>query len=258
MNWLTQALATPPSVLAVVSNQRECGVSPTYSVMKEWAINIYTMRGELIAPGLGRSFPFRRGDMVLLPAGLKRRFEFHEPGRHMVVMFSFTAVAGIPAVSDPIFFRDRAVSKRISLVFDELKANHSRMNKPRADSLFWEMLWRMSDVPAGEDMKPLHPALEKASAYINDNLNSNLIATEVAKHSGISHNQLNRLFHGRYGCSIMGYLWRQRMRQIENLLRLTDIPIKAIAAESGMSDLQQFNKAFRRHYGCSPRAYRSG
>ncbi|MHC4887055.1 MAG: helix-turn-helix domain-containing protein, partial [Planctomycetota bacterium] len=42
------------------------------------------------------------------------------------------------------------------------------------------------------------------------------------------------------------------------LLRQTDLPVKAIAVEVGMADLQRFNKAFRRSTGVSPRAYRVG
>jgi transcriptional regulator GlxA family with amidase domain len=47
------------------------------------------------------------------------------------------------------------------------------------------------------------------------------------------------------------------MERAEYFLRKTALPVKGIAAECGVTDLQHFNKLVRRFFGKSPRAIRA-
>lgn len=58
------------------------------------------------------------------------------------------------------------------------------------------------------------------------------------------------------GVKPMGMVTSLRMRKAEQLLRLTDHPIKVIADMVGYSSAFSFSEAFHRHCGLSPREFR--
>jgi transcriptional regulator GlxA family with amidase domain len=47
-----------------------------------------------------------------------------------------------------------------------------------------------------------------------------------------------------------------RIRRAEQLLRHSSLTVKAVAIETGFTDLQQFNKLVRKHCGSAPRNLR--
>jgi AraC-like DNA-binding protein len=61
----------------------------------------------------------------------------------------------------------------------------------------------------------------------------------------------------RFGLTTVQLIRKQRLQRAYHLLIHSTMPIKVVAAESGLSDLQQFNKQMRREYGKSPRALRA-
>ena len=48
----------------------------------------------------------------------------------------------------------------------------------------------------------------------------------------------------------------ERFKRADTLLRESNLPIKAIAEQLGLSDLQHFNKFIRSRTGLPPRAFR--
>ena len=79
-----------------------------------------------------------------------------------------------------------------------------------------------------------------------------VIGAQIAKRAGISHNQLTRLSDQTFGLGVAAYMRKRRLDKAEHLLDRSNLPIKAIAAEMGIPDLQQFNKFMRKETGSSP------
>lgn len=90
-----------------------------------------------------------------------------------------------------------------------------------------------------------------------------LTAAAVATRQRISESYLRKLFENE-GTSFTDFVLRQRLAGAHRLLsdpRRATEKISAIAYEAGFADLSYFNRAFRRHYGCTPseaRAHRGG
>jgi transcriptional regulator GlxA family with amidase domain len=78
----------------------------------------------------------------------------------------------------------------------------------------------------------------------------------VARHCGLSHNHLTRLFTAQLESTVVGYIRDRRMRRAHHLLTASTLPIASIAATVGIPDLQAFNKACRRTLGAPPRSVR--
>jgi len=79
---------------------------------------------------------------------------------------------------------------------------------------------------------------------------------EVAQAAGLSAFHLLRVFHRAIGVTPHQYLMRQRLLRAIALLRDTALPVIEVAYEAGWADLSNFNRAFRREVGCSPREFR--
>jgi len=85
-----------------------------------------------------------------------------------------------------------------------------------------------------------------------------LTLDEVAQAAGLSPFHLLRVFRQSIGVTPHQYLMRQRLMQALRLLRDTALPVTEVAYEAGWADLSNFNHAFRREFGCSPRGVRRG
>jgi AraC family transcriptional regulator len=83
-----------------------------------------------------------------------------------------------------------------------------------------------------------------------------LTLDEVAQVAGLSPFHLLRVFRQSIGVTPHQYLMRMRLMHALHLLRDTGRPVTDVAYEAGWADLSNFNRAFRREFGCSPRSLR--
>jgi AraC-like DNA-binding protein len=78
----------------------------------------------------------------------------------------------------------------------------------------------------------------------------------VARTIATSTRQLQRAFSESGGTSFRRELQRVRMERAALLLRLGSMPVSQVAAAVGYRQPAQFAKAFRRHHGRAPSAFR--
>lgn len=87
-------------------------------------------------------------------------------------------------------------------------------------------------------------------------LDTRLSASAVARKLGVHRTTLNRLFLREMGMTPGSYLQELRLQHALSLLRETELPIKAIAAECGLPYAGYFCRLIRRITGLPPVAYR--
>jgi AraC family transcriptional regulator of adaptative response / methylphosphotriester-DNA alkyltransferase methyltransferase len=78
----------------------------------------------------------------------------------------------------------------------------------------------------------------------------------VARAIATSRRQLQRAFAETGGTSFRRELQRVRMVRAAELLREGSLSVQAVAGAVGYRQAAQFAKAFRRHYGAPPSAFR--
>ncbi|MBC8135580.1 MAG: helix-turn-helix transcriptional regulator, partial [Fibrella sp.] len=151
-------------------------------------------------------------------------------------------------------------------VFGGIPADGVRCPTPRrAEALVWDLLWRLAEGATGDGVESgvaVHnrepAAVMRTREAIELRLAEPLRISDLARAVDLSHNHLTRLFHGATGKTVVAYLRERRMERATHLLRHTMLPIKQIAAQVGLGDLHQFNKAIRAATGVSPRTLRNG
>jgi AraC family transcriptional regulator, regulatory protein of adaptative response / methylphosphotriester-DNA alkyltransferase methyltransferase len=88
--------------------------------------------------------------------------------------------------------------------------------------------------------------------YSEEDLSLHTVARTIAT----SRRQLQRAFAETGGTSFRRELQRVRMARAAQLLREGSLSVQAVAGAVGYRQAAQFAKAFRRHYGAPPSAFR--
>ncbi len=92
--------------------------------------------------------------------------------------------------------------------------------------------------------------------YIDNNYESQLDATEIARNAGMSYGYFSRCFHDVIGQSFSDYCTTVRITHAQNLLENTNHTIQSIAYSVGYQDEKYFSRIFKKVTGMSPSEYR--
>lgn len=98
--------------------------------------------------------------------------------------------------------------------------------------------------------------VDKAIAYMSENLSAHLTLKEVAEHVKTSPRQLHRAFISNTNEAPTIYWRRLRLEHARKLLANTSAYITSIAIECGFSDASHFILWFKKQYGETPFTYR--
>ncbi|WNR42685.1 AraC family transcriptional regulator [Paenibacillus roseipurpureus] len=99
--------------------------------------------------------------------------------------------------------------------------------------------------------------LELAIRYMNDRLEGSIKLPELAKHIGLSKQHLILLFKEETGFPPIDYFLRIKIQKAAQMLSLTGLSMKEIAASIGISDPYYFSRLFKKMTGSSPTTYRN-
>ncbi|WP_309398505.1 AraC family transcriptional regulator [Cerasicoccus maritimus] len=102
----------------------------------------------------------------------------------------------------------------------------------------------------------LHPQLRLATDFINSNYALPIGLEDIAASADLSVSHLHALFREHLDESPHQYLIQKRMRAAGHALASTNTPIKAVAAECGYANTENFCRAFRKFYDRSASDYR--
>jgi AraC family transcriptional regulator of arabinose operon len=79
---------------------------------------------------------------------------------------------------------------------------------------------------------------------------------QLADAVGLSASRLAHLFRAEVGRSVQNYIVERRLQMAAMLIIQTDDRISQIVYSVGFGDVSNFNHAFKRRFGMSPRQYR--
>jgi AraC family transcriptional regulator len=92
--------------------------------------------------------------------------------------------------------------------------------------------------------------------FIQAHLNEQLSLDSLARQAGFSSPHFALLFQRATGASPHQFVLRQRIERAQWLLQETDLSLAQIASACGFAHQSHLNQVFKRHLGCTPRAYR--
>ena len=110
---------------------------------------------------------------------------------------------------------------------------------------------------------PLDPVKNNASilaalAYIDDNLGQRITLQDAANAAMLSPSYFSALFKSYTGYSLIDYTNAKRIELASKILLSNPTPsVSAVAMRVGFNNMSNFNRAFRKYAGCTPREYLS-
>jgi AraC-like DNA-binding protein len=126
---------------------------------------------------------------------------------------------------------------------------------------FCKMLYLISHVEGIEPQKVVGKdfktnLIDQALVFMNENIQNNLTAVEIANAIHISYAHLNRLVKEHLGVSVKKVYRDMKIKKAEELLSYTKMSIDEIAHECGFINTTYFYDIFKRYYDMTPSEYR--
>jgi transcriptional regulator GlxA family with amidase domain len=101
-----------------------------------------------------------------------------------------------------------------------------------------------------------HRSLIRVAQLMEENIEKPLSLESIAKSSGLSRRQIERLFKRELNCVPKRYYLEMRLRRARELLLQTAMSITDITAACGFQSPPHFSKCYRSEYGYPPSAER--
>lgn len=256
--WPQDHLAVPlsskPKLKQVGLNVHGARRHERYVMDRTWSLHLYRWAGALQIGG--KSFAISPGCVSVEPPNTPLVWRYDtEQCVHYYAHFSLRNVG----TTMPLPIMQQAGTAFAPLC-DEMESIIKLFTSYplRAEVRLWDLLLGLA---AGQKRdKPSDTALpfavQTAVAIIENELRASPRVAEIAKRVGISANHLTRLFDQTFGHGVAAHIAKRRLEKAQHLLRKSKLPIKAIATEVGLPDLQQFNKFVRKGTQLSPRQIR--
>ena len=213
------------------------------------------------------------GDIIYLPSGVPHRVRIDGPSLcriwvgidqtvldRILSLFEDLRCTGFPDWTSPFILKASKITKT-----DLLETFH-RLGNLRESELFgWEMRVRGAAadlvVELGREYysqstsptEKRQDLLERICHYIDRHLGEPIDRDVICKRFYISPSTLSHLFRTELEVSFSQYLLRRRMERAASLLQAGELPLQDICRLCGYSEYSSFFRAFRSHYGCSPR-----
>jgi len=251
-------LGVPPKIQRITAGIHEPGDGKRHESMPgHWYFHIYSYRAAVEING--ERFPIRPGYAGLIPPKSKVQYEFQGRSTHLYAHFMPVADSGtpveIPAMQD-LGPRFMPLSDR----FHEA-IRFFRTHPQRAEARLLDLLWELAVPPTKETSESVPDAapftVKEACHLIDQLLWRRLTVPFLADHVGLSSDHLTRLFRKNLDTTVVEYIRKRRVLRAQHLLVHSWLPIKTVAQQVGIPDLQHFSKTIRKELGASPRKIRA-
>ena len=226
-----------------------------YKLPRLWCLHLFFYQVEIEVDG--RVYSIVPGSLTLIPPDTRILYKFERKRlRHFFV--HFTVASRGPRVPVPLLQHLPAGRDEILDRLQNIQRLMTR-NALHAETLFWGLLWDVAEAgrrrPEGEEKNV--PQLEAIESFIERQLPGKISVAKIARQVGWSPVHVNRVLRKLIGMTTVQLIRKRRLQRAYRLLLHSTLPIKFIASECGIEDLQQFNKLMRGSYGRSPRQLRT-
>ena len=103
-----------------------------------------------------------------------------------------------------------------------------------------------------------HPGVRTALQFIKDNLHRSIGVDEIATAAGVSRRTLEEAFQKEIGRTVHEKVMHLRVGHAQELLLTTNSSVQDIAAQTGFCNAPHMHRLFKKYYGYTPRACRTG
>jgi len=207
----------------------------------------------------GRDIPMEPGNLYILPTELDFSYLINtnmEKVYYHITLPRYDKYDLFRYIKDCIVFPHR--EKEIQQAFRWLKQADAYSAAQTKVWLYQVAMegFRACGVNFGS-IEEYSPLVKQAIRYVEEHYRSGLTADVIADALFVSKSRLQKAFRQEVGMSLGRYANDQLFYKADQLLRLTNRPIKDISAELGFCDPFYFSRVFSQRVGISPSRYRN-
>lgn len=222
-------------------------------------------KGQLRLHYQGQRYLAQPGDIVLLDGTHPQYYDTPDYAEfywlHIAGVNSFDLCEYLTSLHGSVLHRtanNKNAAALVRQVVFQFSTNQVIHNAEQSQMLHQIICGLIADgQPAGGTLAELDDPVQRAVKYIQENLGADLSLRKIAETVHLSPSHLNRLFREGLGHSVHEYIVLMRMDRAKYLLKITDMPIKQIAAQVGYRSESSFTGAFTEKIGISPRKFRA-
>jgi AraC family transcriptional regulator, glycine betaine-responsive activator len=111
-------------------------------------------------------------------------------------------------------------------------------------------------VPLRAQVGNVHRSVIAVASLMEAHIENPLPLEQIARMSGLSRRQIERLFQRHVNCVPKRYYLELRLKRARELLVQTSMPVMAISTACGFKSPPHFSKCYRNHFGRAPTAER--
>jgi AraC-like DNA-binding protein len=254
---LTRSL---PLIVPMAGNGRLCtGCETTREKSDVFAIE-YVCRGDALLIQENKKYIINKEGIYLLRKGVKHTYM---PGPSGIVFKRYISIDGVELENllrylnlwgkDTVTIQEpHKITRLLKEVTELLQDNDHPDTDLKLSCLAYKILLVLSQT-AQPDHSPL---IEKALAFMHQNLHQKLSTKTLSRQLGLSDSHFRRLFTAAMHTSPLNYFNELKLGWAANLLKTSSLTIKEVADKIGYNDPLYFSAQFKKLYGHSPRTYR--
>jgi AraC family transcriptional regulator, arabinose operon regulatory protein len=222
-------------------------------------------KGFIEIDGINRSV--NKNQFFIIPAHIPHRYGSEESNPWTIYWVHFTGdianrfVNASFSVADLNPEENKRNDRRIRLfeeIYQTLSMGFSTENIEYSSICLWYLLGSFQFISQFERIRSInqHDIIEKTILFMQDNINSRISLSDLAKQSGLSVSQFSLVFKKKTLRSPMDYYNNLRIQNACQMLDFTDMSIKEISSQLDFEDQFYFSRTFKKIMGYSPLEYR--
>lgn len=226
-------------------NDPSHGFGPT--VREYWLLH-YVVSGFGVYELNGKTYHIGPGEIFFIPPFVRTYYKADDKKPWYYIWIGFTTDYELPSqFEQPVINFPEAGD-----LFEEMKNCQYMENGKNAflSGCLWKLMGMFLD-----QTKPKYDFIDKAISFIHAEYSNPITIQEIAKHLNLDRRYFSGAFSKRVGSSPQQYLVNLRLTKAAELMIKHGEKPSTAAASVGYTDLYQFSKMFKQHFGMSPREY---
>ena len=227
-----------------------------WHVHGEHEIILVTAGRSRMSAGRDLWFEAGPGSVIILPAGLEQYHQSQEFTRDIYLCFHAAPSVFIP---HPRLLQvpPGGLCATLFVQINELALSPAAaVAQPVLNALLLALLEEVNrQEHQARDRAALHPAVQRAVAFMETNLDRALTVTEIAGRAAVSPSHLTALFRQEFRQPPLKIHISWRLELAARLLRGRHARGQEVAAATGFMDANYFTRQFRAHFGMTPTAW---
>ncbi len=223
----------------------------------------YILDGEIEISTQTQKFIAKKGDMVLIPAGVKHDFNLSPLNYAKKCWFHFDLSVGGNWFFENLVFPYKITigdNKHVKNLFDEV-FNNALSSLPQdklkvSSGVISLVSFYLENCNYSQKTVEYKDEIDMAIAYIKANCGQSISLLDIAKHANLSPNYFVRKFKERTGYAPLQFACIMKMERAKYLIEQTQDSISSIMEELGFYDASYFCKLFKKYCGYSPKKFR--